>query len=222
MATAFTWDFMVNEWAYFTGAVISIFFIVDPFGVVPVYMGFASRFEARDQVLLRRKATFIATAVLCGFAFTGMRFFQLFGITLPAFQIGGGLLLLRLGIRQLEAERRRVGSDEQDEGLSRDDISLFPLATPLLAGPAAISTVILYASKATTWFRLMELLLAILVTMLASYLILGSSRLLFKVLGHTGLNLMTRLMGLVLTAVAVQFILNGGVEAWRQFGLEKG
>jgi multiple antibiotic resistance protein len=102
-----------------------------------------------------------------------------------------------------------VRKEETQEGLERDDISIFPLATPLLAGPGAISTVVLYAADSTTITRRLSLLAAIATVMLATYGILKIAPLMFRLLGKTGLNLLTRVMGIILTAVAVQFILNG-------------
>ena len=145
-------------------------------------------------------------------------FFELFGITLPAFQIAGGLLLLTLGLSQQNNSRRKVSNEEQDESLHRDDISVFPLATPMLAGPGAISTVILLASAAGSVLRLAELIAAIVVCMVITAVVLTSSQYLVRVLGKTGLNLLSRVMGIVLTAVAVQFILNGIGEAIKRFG----
>lgn len=206
-------SFLKAEWAYLTGAVVTLLFIVDPFAVVPVYLTLTERFSPAAQKATRLKAIVIALAILVAFAVTGMKFFELFGITLPAFQIAGGILLLSLGMSQLNANRQRVNEVEEDEGLHKDDISVFPLAMPLLAGPGAISTVILLATEAGSVLRRGELLLAIVITMAVATLVLHFSGYLLKVLGATGLNLLSRIMGIVLTAVAVQFVLNGIKEA---------
>jgi multiple antibiotic resistance protein len=202
-----------TEWAYLSGAFVTLLFIIDPFAVVPVYLTLTERFSAPSRAHIRRKAVLIALMMLMVFAVSGMKFFELFGITLPAFQIAGGLLLLILGVSQLNAEKSKVTPTEQDEGLSRDDVSVFPLATPLLAGPGAISTVILLVTKAETKIRFFELLGAIFACMLVAFVVLRFSHLLYRLLGNTGLNLLSRIMGIVLTAVAVQFILNGLHEA---------
>jgi multiple antibiotic resistance protein len=208
--------FLATEWGYFTSAFVTLVFIVDPFAVVPVYLTITERFGAPGRRHIRIKATAIATVLLVFFALSGKKFFELFGITLPAFQIAGGILLLVLGISQLNAERKKVNNEETDEGLEKDDISVFPLATPLLAGPGAISTVILYATAAASPLRFGELLVAVLATMAVTFLILTISPALLRVLGRTGLNLLSRIMGIVLTAIAVQFILNGITEVWKQ------
>lgn len=211
------WGFLKTEWAYFSGAAVSIFFIVDAFGFVPIYLAITKRFSPTDQRAIRRNSTIIATAILVFFAITGMRFFQMFGISLSAFRIGGGLVLLIMGIKQLDSERRLVREDEADESLERDNITIFPMATPLLAGPASISTVILNATSEPSLVRLIALIGAVLVAMLLSYTVLSFSPLLLRVLGKTGLNILTRLMGLVLVAMAVQFILTGLQEAFNRF-----
>lgn len=188
---------------------IAIFVIVDPFAVVPVYLLLTERFSPEAVVHTRRKASFVASGILITFAVTGMSIFHLFSITLPAFQIAGGILLLLLGISQLNATRTRVKPEETNESLERDDISVFPIGTPLLAGPGAISTVVLYASTQPSFIRVGGLIISISLAMGASYLTLKAAYPLFRVMGRTGLNLITRIMGLILTAVAVQFILNG-------------
>jgi multiple antibiotic resistance protein len=205
------------EWTYFTGAFVTLFFIVDPFATVPLYVAMTERFTPADRRHIRRKASFVALLLMLGFAVTGMKFFELFGITLPAFQIAGGLLLVLLGAQQLTSEKKRVSSEEADESQTRDDVSIFPLATPLLAGPGAISTVILLATEAPTVLRRATLVLAVLTCMACAYAILAASTMLSRVLGRTGLNLVSRLMGIVLTAVAVQFILNGIRDAVLRF-----
>jgi multiple antibiotic resistance protein len=210
-------DFLRSEWAYFTGAFVTILFIVDPFALVPVYLSLTHRFSSADRRTIRAKAALVAFGLLALFALSGMRFFQLFGITMPAFQIAGGLLLLIMGLSQLNAPRRKVSNEEVDEGLEKDDISVFPLAMPLLAGPGAISTVILYSTKASSVLRVAELIVAVAACCAVCFAVMLASPALLRVLGRTGLNLVSRLMGMVLTAVAVQFILNGASDAAEAF-----
>ncbi|MEN9811129.1 MAG: hypothetical protein RLZZ488_2696 [Pseudomonadota bacterium] len=200
---------MNQELTHALNSFVSIFVIVDPFAVIPVYLGLTDRFSPAALVRIRRKATLVACCILIFFAVTGMSLFNFFGTTLPAFQIAGGLLLFKFGIEQLGANRTRVKEEERDESLHREDISIFPLATPLLAGPGAISTVVLQSSKAKSTPSLLMLCVAIVLAVALCNVVLKLGPLLFKVIGTTGLNLLTRLMGLILTAVAVQFIING-------------
>ena len=200
---------MKEELTHALNSFVSIFVIVDPFAVIPVYLGLTDRFTPQALVRIRRKATLVACCILIFFAVTGMSLFNFFGTTLPAFQIAGGLLLFKFGIEQLGANRTRVKEEERDESLHREDISIFPLATPLLAGPGAISTVVLQSSKTNSTPSLLMLCAAIILAVALCNVVLKLGPLLFKVIGTTGLNLLTRLMGLILTAVAVQFIING-------------
>lgn len=213
---------MKSELLTAVNSFISIFVIVDPFAVIPVYLGLTDRFTAESLVKIRRKATFVACCILIVFAVTGMSLFNFFGTTLPAFQIAGGLLLFKFGIEQLGANRTRVKDEERDEGLHREDISIFPLATPLLAGPGAISTVVLQSSKAKTSTSIFLLCVAIILAVALCNLVLKMGPLLYRVIGTTGLNLLTRLMGLILTAVAVQFIINGLSSVVHEIGSKMG
>ena len=198
-----------SEFLYILQTFVAIFVIVDPFAVVPVYLSLTERFSPEGIRNTRRKASLVAFGVLGVFAISGLSLFNLFGITLPAFQIAGGILLLLLGISQLNNNRARVKPEETSEGLERDDVSVFPLGTPLLAGPGAISTVVLLSTQVKNWVRHIELMVALVAAMGAAHLCLKAAPYLFRILGKTGLNLMTRIMGLILTAIAVQFMLNG-------------
>jgi multiple antibiotic resistance protein len=205
---------LAAEFSYFLNTFIAIFVIVDPFAVLPVYLTLTDRFTDRERTHIRRKASLIAFGLLAMFALTGLSVFHVFGITLPAFRIAGGILLLLLGISQLNSKRERVTQVEEAEGMEKDDISVFPLGMPLLAGPGSISTVILYSSRADSALRKGELFLAILCVIGLSYLLLKAGPLIYRFLGRTGLNLITRLMGIILTAIAVQFIITGIKEAF--------
>ncbi len=188
---------------------IAVFVIVDPFAVLPVYLTMTETYSEKDRHVTCVKATLVGTGILVVFAVTGMGIFNMFGITLPAFQIAGGILLLSLGIDQLKANRARVREDERKEIMEKADVSVFPLGTPLLAGPGAISTVVLLASKAHTWIDIAVLVTSIILALLVAFAMLKGAFYIYRVLGKTGLNLLTRLMGIILTAIAIQFVLNG-------------
>lgn len=194
---------------YFVTTFVALFVIIDPFGVVPIFLTLTEDQVEHEREAIRRKASFIATGILLAVCLFGLAIFNFFGISIPAFQIAGGLLLLLLGIEQLSAKQSKVNEGEKAESRHREDISVFPLATPLLAGPGSISTVVLYASQAKSVLHTGAIATAIIVSMLAVYVCLRLAPLLFRVLGQTGINLMTRLMGILLTAIAVQFVLDG-------------
>jgi multiple antibiotic resistance protein len=204
---------------YLMSSFTAVFVIVDPFAVVPVYLALTARFPPETIAHIRRKATMVAAGILVVFGGTGMAVFHLFGITLPAFQIGGGILLLLLGIAQLNNNRPRVKPEEQEEGMEKEDVSVFPLGMPLLAGPGAISTLVLLSTRTKDSWQLVGLVVATLLAMGAVYLVLKSAHFLYRLLGHTGLNLLTRIMGLILTANGVQFILRGIEGALKAMGV---
>ena len=200
---------MSEHLLYFFNTFVAVFVIVDPFAVVPVYLSLTERFTQEERRRIRHKASMVALCVLTVFAITGMGIFNIFHITLPAFRIAGGILLLIFGINQLNSKRVRVTEEEQQEGMESEDISVFPLATPLLAGPGSISTVVLFSTKAQGQIQFGLLLLSIICVILVCHLFLRIAPLIFRLLGTAGLNLLTRLMGIILTAVAVQTIING-------------
>ncbi len=203
----------VEEIIHFLNTFIAIFVIVDPFAMVPVYLALTERFTSDMIQTTRRRATLIATGILLTFALSGLSIFRAFGITLAAFKIAGGILLLLLGIQQLNNQRTRVKPEEESEGLERLDITVFPLATPLLAGPGAISTIVLLSTQAKNGIRMVSLAIATIVCMFTVYQVLKIAPYLFQFFGRTGLNLITRLMGLILAAEAIQFILSGIADA---------
>lgn len=194
--------------------IISIFFIVDPLAVIPSFL----TLTADDTVSRRRrtalKAAIACTLILAGFAAAGGFILKLFGITLPAFRIAGGIVLGLSALEMLRAERRsRETKEEVAEGTEKNSAAITPLAIPMLAGPGAISTVMVLANRATGWSQTLPVYTAILGAGLATFLVLRASELLNKGLGKTGINVLSRIMGLVLATVAVQFILDGLREA---------
>ncbi len=196
----------------FASTFAAIFVIIDPFAVVPVYLTITEKLAREEQLQVCRKAGWISSCILLAFTFTGTTIFNIFGISLPAFQIAGGILLLLLGIAQLNANRRRVKYEEQMESMEKEDVSIFPLAMPLIAGPGAISTVVLLSSQAKHFHEYIVLGFAVGAAVFSCYCILRLAPRIFRFLGTTGLNLLTRIMGILLTAIAVQFIINGLTE----------
>ena len=200
----------------FFSSFTALFAIVDPFALIPVFLTMTDRFSPAERKHVCSKAAIVATCILLSFAIAGERIFQLFGISIPAFQIAGGILLLRFGIAQLSAERDRVKREEESESFERSDISIFPMATPLLAGPGSISTVVIRASTIKTVVDQVIFGLSIVMVFVITYFLLRSAPYLYRLLRRTGLNLLTRIMGIILTAMAVQYIINGLTTVWQQ------
>ncbi len=197
----------------------SIFFLVDPFGVIPLFLAVTSDASAAERRHVARKSALTCAIILCAFALAGSLIFRLFGITLPAFKIAGGIILLQIGADMLQAKQsgQRSTPEEAQEGSAKEDASIIPLGMPMLAGPGAISTVMVLIGESHTMWRRGIVFAAILVTSFAAYLVLAGAGRVRNYMGETGVRILTRLMGLLLVALAVQFIANGLID----FGLLK-
>ena len=189
----------------------SILFLVDPIAVVPAYLAFV-----RSESPERRKATARAACVAAGitllvFASAGDLILKMFGVTLPAFRIAGGFILWLVAMDMLRAQpsRQRTSPEEEAEGVEKVDVSVFPLAIPMLAGPGAISTVVLLVSNAKRIGEYLVVFVAIALTAFATYSILVGALRIERRLGRVGLNVLQRVMGLILAAIAVQFVADG-------------
>ena len=200
--------------AYSLLAFSSIFVIVDSVGVIPTFLAMTAGNKPEERIRMARLACWVATGVLIFFSVSGMAIFKLFGITLPAFQIAGSLLLLIIAYDMLQARRSTVQETEAEKeaGTIKDDIAITPLAVPMLAGPGAITTTILMRNRAENAFHVLALLAAIVAVGYISSLILKLAARGSQWLSPIAIKIITRLMGLLLAAVAVQFILNALAE----------
>ncbi len=190
--------------------IVSIFFIVDPLATVPAFLTMTASDSPEQRRAMAIKASIAATLILVVFAAAGGWFFKLFGVTLPAFRIAGGIILGLSSIEMLRAQRpSRETQEEIREGIDKVDISITPLAIPLLAGPGAISTVMVLTHQAASWRTSLPVYFAILLTGLLTWVLLTCSASLHRVLGTTGIHVLSRIMGLVLSVMAVQFVLEG-------------
>lgn len=189
----------------------SLFVIVDPLATVPAFLAMTPRDTVHQRLRMARVACMVMVGVLAGFALVGQSLFHLLGITLPAVQVAGALVLLLVALDMLRAQRSPVmeTAAETAEASGKDDIAITPLAIPMLAGPAAISTVILLDAQAAGWAQRSILLACLAVVGLASYIILALGATGAKWLTPMAEKIITRLMGLLLAALAVQFLFNG-------------
>ena len=195
-------------------AVTSLLAIVNPLSAVPIYLAMTADYDpARRRDTLQRG---VVTGVIVLIAFTaiGSWIMRFFGITAPAFRIAGGIIFLGIGADMLQARRSRVKTTEEEEvdvvGGGKDDIGIIPLGLPTLAGPGAITTVVtLNAQAAGSPVRLGAIYLAVVVVMGVSWAVLAVAPMLLRRFGQTGLNVMTRIMGVLVMVVGVQFIIEG-------------
>ncbi len=192
-------------------AFTSIFFLVDPFAVIPAFLTMTAEQDHLGRQRVARRASFTCFLVLTVFALTGSLIFKVFGITLPAFKIAGGIILLLIGIDMLQARRSPTNevAGEPQEAAEKEDVSVIPLGIPMLAGPGSISTVLVLMGEQGRWWQTIPVFVAIAVTAVVSYAVLAGADRVRSYLGHTGIRIMMRFMGLLLMAVAIQFILNG-------------
>lgn len=199
--------------AAFVVSLSAIFFVVDPFSAVPFFLAMT-----RDHGVAKRRETALrasitAALVMAVFAIAGEWIFRLLGISLGAFKVAGGvvLLLLALDMIRTQPSRTRITEGEVAAGADKEDIAIVPLAMPLLAGPGSIATCIVLMARTrgeAFWFKLV-VLAAIAVTAAASFLVLAGAARTEKVLGRTGLAILERAAGLLLVAVAIQFMMDG-------------
>ena len=198
-------------------ALSAIFFVVDPIAATPYFLAMT-----RNDGPARRRETALRAAVTAGlvlafFALAGELVFRLLGISMAAFKVAGGvvLLLLALDMIRTQPSRTRITEGEVQAGTDKEDIAVVPLAMPLLAGPGSIATVIVLMARtrAEPWWHKAPILGAILVTAIATYFILAGAARTERMLGRSGLAILERAAGLLLVAIAIQFMLDGLGEA---------
>ena len=192
-------------------ALSSVFFIVDPVATIPSFLVMTADDSESKRRRMARQAAWTCFIVLGLFSLAGSLIFKLFGITLPAFKIAGGLVLFLVAVDMLQARRSGTQevTEERLEGAEKEEVGVTPLGVPMLAGPGAMSTVMVLTGQSRNWWQAIPVFAAIGVTALASYYILAGANRVRRFLGETGIRILMRLMGLVLTAIAVQFVLNG-------------
>jgi multiple antibiotic resistance protein len=191
-------------------AFTSILFLVDPIAVIPAYLAFTRTDSAQHRRRTASVACTVAGIALLIFAAGGDLILRAFGITMPAFRIAGGLILWFVAMDMLRAERpTQEGPPELTEGEQKQDVALTPLAVPMLAGPGAMSTVMVLAAQARSPMHSAIVYASIAVTMVISWLTLRAADRLLTRIGQTGIRVATRLMGVLLAAIAVQFVLTG-------------
>jgi multiple antibiotic resistance protein len=196
---------------------VALFAIVDPFANIPIYISILDRFRERDRPAMIREAVLIAFIALFVFTLVGNIVFQFMGITLYSFKIAGGVLLFIIAVEMLFGRKTRTEISDDTLKEEREDVSIMPLAIPLLTGPGAITTGIVFYNSAATIADKLVVLACIVAVFLLSYVILSQGELIHKKLGKTGNKVIIRIMGLLLSAIAVQFVISGVGEAIKAF-----
>jgi multiple antibiotic resistance protein len=195
---------------------IALLAIVNPIGVIPFFIHFTQGFSREQRRRTIHVAAFSAFCVISVSALAGLQIIEFFGISLASFQVGGGMLLLISSLQMLNAQPAESRKEDVSDGSTKvdagDSIAIVPLTIPLLTGPATISTMVIYAEKTRHWWQLAVLVGYGVVIGLAVWGAFSLSGRIAKVLGQTGINVMTRLMGLLLAALAVEVMSDGLVK----------
>ena len=195
---------------------IALLAIVNPIGVVPFFIHFAQDLSAEQRRHTVRVSSITAFLVISISALAGLKVLDFFNISLASFQVGGGVLLLISALQMLNARPAESRPEDLSEGEAKlssgSSIAVVPLTIPLLTGPATISTMVIYADKTRHWWELGVLVGYGVVVGLVTYLVFSASGRIARVLGQTGINIMTRLMGLILAALAVELLQDGLIK----------
>jgi multiple antibiotic resistance protein len=202
-------------------AASSLFVIVDPLAAVPAFLAMTPTDTVEQRVRMARLACCVAAGVLLAFSLAGKWIFKFLGITMPAFQLAASIVLLLVALDMLRAQRSRVQetSEETAAGVEKTDIAVTPLAIPMLAGPGALSTAILLHNQAANLAQRVALYFCIVLVCVASYLILRIAARSAHWLNPIAMSVTTRIMGLLLAAVAMEFMIKAFRElnpAWFQ------
>jgi len=189
----------------------SLLAIINPLSATPMYLALTAGYTPANRRRTLRNAVLTAFVVLMVFAFVGGAIFQLFGITLDAFRIAGGVIFFGIGMDMLQAKRSRgkATEEEEQEGRVKEDVGITPLGIPMITGPGAITTVMVLMTQATDRERVAVVFASVVAVLAISYAVLAAAPRLVRFFGQTGLNVMTRIMGLLVTVIAVQFIVDG-------------
>ncbi|HNT20829.1 MAG TPA: MarC family protein [Saprospiraceae bacterium] len=187
----------------------SFFTLVNPLGTMPVFMTMTADLDAAHRNATARKASIVALITAIAFALTGPLLFDFFGISVPSFRIVGGVIFFMMGMDMLQARLGPVKIQQAEVKTYVKDISITPLAIPMICGPGTITNAIVLMEDAGTWPKTIIFFLSLIVVMLLNYLILLSSTRIIKILGQTGNNVLMRLMGLIVMVIAVESFFNG-------------
>lgn len=192
-------------------AVTSFFTLINPFGTMPIFMSMTTSLDDKARKKTARKAVIVAFIIILAFAFSGQVLFKFFGISVHSFKIVGGVIFFLMGQDMLQARLGKIKHDNNDSAIDAyvNDISITPLAIPMICGPGAITNAIVLMEDANTIAHKAVLIVSIFAIMVLTYVILISSSKISDKLGDTGNKVMMRLMGLIVMVIAVEFFFSG-------------
>jgi len=191
-------------------AFLTLFVLIDPIGLIPLFLGIVGSRPYSEQKRIALKSTLVAGTLIAGFALIGSYLLRYLGISLEALKVAGGLLLFRIALDMINAQLERETSEEAVESRARQDVSIFPLAIPLIAGPGSLAGTLILNGIAPDGVLGFVMVLGIAaVVLLITYWFLRAALKFSSVLGRTGINVVTRVLGILLAALAVQYVADG-------------
>lgn len=199
------------EWSEYIKIFVAILVIVNPLGAVPFYISLTTNMSLQERKRIPNTTALAIAIVLVASALIGEGLLKFFGISISSFKVGGGILLMLMAVSMMQARqsRHRQTPEEAIEAEEKDSIAVVPLAIPLLAGPGAISTVIIYTTQSSHPLHYLLIMVGGLLVAAAVWIALKSAERVAKLLGRTGINIAMRLMGILLAAIAVEFMASG-------------
>ena len=202
-------------WELFVASLAALFTVVNPMGAVPVFLAMTPHYTKLERNRTSRATSIYFTLILLSFFFGGVFILSFFGISLHAMRIAGGIVIFMSGYSLMSgkfAEGRAINKKVREEALEKEDISFSPMAMPMLSGPGSISLLISMYSEYPGWDNRLLIAGSILIMGFVVYLILRSSPYLFKLLGVAGLKALSRIMGFIVMAIGIQYMISGVVQ----------
>jgi multiple antibiotic resistance protein len=187
----------------------SFFTLINPLGTMPVFLTMTTDLSEKERKYTAKKASLVSFVTIIAFAISGQLLFNLFGISVNSFKIVGGVIFFTIGMDMLQARLSAVKIKKEEVRNYVNDISITPLAIPMICGPGAITNAIVLMEAATSFSKLIILFITISITLFVTYITLLSSTKIIQIIGQTGINVMMRLMGLIVMVIAVEFFFSG-------------
>ena len=204
---------------FFVTVFVAVFSVLNPIGAIPTLMALTENYTPAERKRVIKRSITIAGGVVIAFMFIGIYIFSVLGINLSDFEVAGGILLFKVAFDMLQGKtsNTKMTSAEEQDTISREAVGVVPLGMPLLAGPGTITTTMIYFNLTSNSFGdKMFVLLAVILTLIAAFVILRFSTILFKRLGKTGSLVISRIMGLLLAAIGIGFLSHGIFGIYQQ------
>ena len=204
-------NFYLEHFQYGLLCFSSLFTLINPFGILPIYLTMTQNITKQQRKDINQKGLIAAGSILIIFAFLGEFIFSIYGITIEAFKIAGGIIFFRIGLSNLESKISRIKSTpmEEKEALIKNGFAFTPFAIPFIAGPGSISSSMILSNSADTFVKKITFIISIFLCLIITYFIFQAAGRVSKKLGTIGIRILQRIMGLLLCVIAIQFIIDG-------------